>query len=265
MATNTTRGDFFPKKIYAPTALPGDVTLGIDAEGRHVNLAYSDERACIGIMGMTGTGKSVVLQSVIEQYARGGAEILYCGLKGIAPGTVGDMGNVVFVADDVDSTIAAIDHVASVIERRECAGVLARTHRVVLVIDHVDMLVHALSGTERAHAVYDTIDRIIDGGGATDVVLILTSQTLTSLPTTRSASRGQVFGSVVVSGGRTGDTIPFPGAQTASQRLPIGRCVYFTESGGTEFQAFMPTGETSTIKKRHVPLAQQSVLVPDVG
>lgn len=264
MAPNATGEDLFPKKIYAPTALPGDVSLGIDAEGRHVNLAYSDERACIGIMGMTGTGKSVVLQSVIEQYARGGAEVLYCGLKGIAPGTVDTTPNVVFVADGVDSTVAAIDHVAGVIERRECVFTMTRSHRVVLVIDHVDTLVRALSGTERARDVYDSIDYIIDHGTENDVVLILTSQTLKDLPTTRSASRGQVFGSVVVSGGRTGDTIPFPGAQTASQRLPIGRCVYFTESGGTEFQAFMPSGETSTIKQRHVPLARHSVLVPDV-
>ena len=258
MATNATRENFFPKKIYAPSANPGSVALGIDAEGKHVNLEPVHNNACIGIMGMTGTGKSVVLQSVIEQYARAGAEVLYCGLKGNAPGTVGDMDNVVYVAGNADATIAAIDHAAATLSQRvksETGG-----HVVVLVIDHVDMLVHSLeSSPRRAAATYDTLDFIRRFGTPNNVVLILTSQAMGHLPIGRNMSRDDVFGSLVVAGGRSESPIPFPGAESREQRLPLGRCVYFTASGAVEFQAFMPNGDVSTIVHRHQRLVQQLV------
>lgn len=264
MATNATGEDFFPKKIYAPTANPGDVTLGIDAEGKHVNLELSPDRACIGIMGMTGTGKSVVLQSVIEQYARIGAEVLYCGLKGIAPGTVDTTPNVVYVADSVAPTTAAIDHVVRAIaSRRLAVGTDADKHTVVLVIDHVDTLVREACGGPHAGPIYEKIDYIIDHGAENNVLLVLTSQTLKDLPTVRSAKRGNVFGSVVVSGGQTGSTIPFPDANPSPNRLPLGRCLYFTESGVCEFQAFMPNGDTSTIVRRHQTLVSRLVPVAE--
>lgn len=265
MATNATPTEAtFPQRIYAPTANPGDVSLGIDAEGKHVNLELSPDRACIGIMGMTGTGKSVVLQSVIEQYARCGAEVLYCGLKGIAPGTVDTTPNVVYVADSVAPTVAAIDHVVQTIaSRRLTVGTDADNHTVVLVIDHVDTLVREVHDDHHAGTIYEKIDYIIDHGADTNVVLILTSQTLKDLPTKRSAKRGNVFGSVVVSGGQTGSAIPFPDAKPSPNRLPLGRCLYFTESGVREFQAFMPNDDTSTIVRRHHPLVSRLVPVAE--
>lgn len=265
MATNATPTEAtFPERIYAPTANPGDVSLGIDAEGKHVNLERSPDRACIGIMGMTGTGKSVVLQSVIEQYARSGAEVLYCGLKGIAPGTVDTTPNVVYVADSVAPTVAALDHVVRVIaSRRLAVGTDADNHTVVLVIDHVDTLVREVYDGPHAGTIYEKIDYIIDYGAENNVVLILTSQTLKDLPTARSGLRGHVFGSVIVSGGQTGSTIPFPGAKSSPERLPLGRCLYFTESGVREFQAFMPNGDTSTIVRRHQPLVSRLVPVAE--
>lgn len=265
MATNATPTEAtFPERIYAPTVNPGDVSLGIDTDGKHVTLERSPDRACIGIMGMTGTGKSVVLQSVIEQYARGGAEVLYCGLKGIAPGTVDTTPNVVYVADSVAPTVAAIDHVVRVIaSRRLAVGTDADKHTVVLVIDHVDTLVREACGGPHAGTIYEKIDYIIDHGAENNVVLILTSQTLKDLPTKRSAKRGNVFGSVVVSGGQTGSAIPFPGAKPSPNRLPLGRCLYFTESGVREFQAFMPNDDTSTIERRHNPLVSRLVPVAE--
>jgi len=265
MATNATSTEAtFPERIYAPTANPGDVSLGIDTEGKHVNLELSPDRSCIGIMGMTGTGKSVVLQSVIEQFARSGAEVLYCGLKGIAPGTVDTTPNVVYVADSVAPTVAAIDHVVRVIaSRRLAAGTDADNHTVVLVIDHVDTLVREVHDGHHAGTIYEKIDYIIDHGAENNVVLILTSQTLKDLPTKRSAKRGNVFGSVVVSGGQTGSAIPFPGAKPSPNRLPLGRCLYFIESGVREFQAFMPNDDTSTIVRRHRPLVSRLVPVAE--
>lgn len=265
MATNATPTEGnFPERIYAPTANPGDVSLGIDTDGKHVTLERSPDRACIGIVGMTGTGKSVVLQSVIEQYARSGAEVLYCGLKGIAPGTVDTTPNVVYVADSVAPTVAAIDHVVQVIaSRRLTVGTDADNHTVVLVIDHVDTLVREVYDGHHAGTIYEKIDYIIDHGAENNVLLVLTSQTLKDLPTKRSAKRGNVFGSVVVSGGQTGSAIPFPGAKPSPNRLPLGRCLYFTESGVREFQAFMPNDDTSTIERRHNPLVSRLVPVAE--
>lgn len=259
MATKSDGEDFFPKKIYAPAANPGDASIGIDVEGKHVVLEPASNNACIGIMGVTGSGKSVLVQSVIEQYARGGAEVLYCDLLRKVPGNIKSMSNVVYTADNVESTLAAVRRVADVLSERQ-RGAEKDSHKVVLVIECIDELMRRVRDDGQFNKkLYDTVDFIRRGGTRHNVVLVFTSQTMSSFPTGPHVSRLEAFGSLIVAGGSSTTPIPFPGAESTEGRLPNGRCVYFTESGSVEFQAFMPNDDVSTIPRLHRPLVQQLV------
>lgn len=241
---------YFPERIYAPTLPTRGVSLGIDRNGRFVNLTIPRNTACIGVTGKTGAGKSVVLQAIIEQLCRGGAEVLYGAFTDVQRDIHKGTPNVVYVATTAAGITAAIAHVARIVDQRLLGKDTSR-HPVALVLDQVDMFGRdpMFENRDLWKRVCRDIDLIISSGGQVGVVAILAGQRLDNLPTSRHAERDEVFSSLVVAGKPiTGAEFPGTFADSLADledSPPIGRAFYCTERGVTEFQAFMPNPDWS--------------------
>lgn len=241
---------YFPERIYAPTLPTRGVSLGIDRNGRFVNLTIPKDTVCIGVTGKTGAGKSVIVQAIVEQLCRSGAEVLYGALKGVQREIHKGTPNVVYAATTAAGITAAIAHVARIVDQRIHRKDTGR-HLVALVIDQVDMF-----GTDPMFENLDLwkqvcrdVDFIISSGGQVGVVAVLSGQRLDNLPTTRRVERDKVFSSLIVAGRPiTGTELPGTFADSLADledSPPIGRAFYCTDRGVTEFQAFMPNPDWS--------------------
>ena len=248
---NTGEVDYFPERIYAPTIPSIGVSLGIDRNGQFVNLYHSPVVSCIGVVGRVGSGKSVVLQSIVEQLSRSEAEVIYAAFKGVQSEVRKGVPNVVFVADNAADAITAIEHTARVADERRKKKDTS-IHCVVLVRDGINRFVHdpVFEDPSLWEKVCTDIDFIIEYGGVVNVSIIMAGQRLGKLPTRLDVERNEVFSSLIITGspestddlpGTYGDTIDMVGTH-----LPIGRAHYCTIRGAVQFQAFMPNPSQDT-------------------
>lgn len=204
--------------------------IGIAQDGSPLNLASFNKRACLGITGRVGAGKTVVVGSAMETMQRLGFEVLHCRYS--ASGYNQFQTNRTFNGVGASATESATEYVADLVTGRTNAKT-GTFYPVALVIDQYDKLAAEIEDTTKWLRFVTNLEEIASRGINCNVSLVLASQ---EFPERLLPGQSHEFFDQTITMGARGADSPFASDSAA------GVGAYTTHDSTTWFRSYVPSG-----------------------
>lgn len=204
--------------------------IGIAQDGSPLNLAPFGKKACLGITGRVGAGKTVVVGSTMEAMQRLGFEVLHC--RHSASGYNNFQTNRTFNGVGASAAESATEYVADLVTGRANAKT-GTFYPVALVIDQYDKIAAEIEDTAKWLRFVTNLGEIASRGIDCNVSLVLASQ---EFPERLLPGQSHEFFDQTIAMGVRGSDSPIASGSVA------GVGAYTTHDSTTWFRSYVPSG-----------------------
>ena len=209
-----------------------DLPVGVVQNGSPLNLAPFNKRACLGITGRVGAGKTVVVGTLTEAMQRLGFEVLHCRYSASRYNQF--QSNKTFNGVGASATESAAEYVADLVTGRANAKT-GTFYPVVLVIDQYDKLTAEIEETAKWLRFVTNLEEIASRGIDYNVSLVLASQ---GFPERLLPGQSHEFFDQTIAMGVRGSDSPIASGSVA------GVGAYTAHGVTTWFRSYVPSEAT---------------------
>lgn len=207
-----------------------DLPVGVAQNGSPLNLAPFNKRACLGVTGRVGAGKTVVVGTLTEAMQRLGFEVLHCRYSASRYNQF--QSNKTLNGVGASATESAAEYVADLVTGRANAKT-GTFYPVALVIDQYDKIATEIEDTAKWLRFVTNLEEIASRGINCNVSLVLASQ---EFPERLLPGQSHEFFDQTIAMGATSADSPFASGSAA------GVGAYTTHDSTTWFRSYVPRG-----------------------